>query len=276
MSYGSEDLFKDVSETALLSQLWNEGEAIHYDIAPGTCSQARINQIQQPILGKKFNKASPTVQSNHMFHDLLPTPKQVIWLCFVDLYSEPELPRTFFFLPIQDLQAVAFLTQSFFPTCQVRVVRFHVNSRPPLLHLLGRNCQLPIAVFPPDLNGRLPTAVFRTGPHPRAQDGSVPVCQIECPNLCQIECQNLCQIECQSLCPIEVRNLCQIECQNLCQIECPNLQIECQNLCPIECLCQIPGPIEVQNLSQIECQNLCQLECQNIVSPQHVHQSGPE
>ena len=78
----------------------------------------------------------------------------------------------------------------FFPTCQLRVVRFYVNSRPPPPpQLPAPDGSLPHQTStasarwqwsPPDLNRQLPIAVFLTGPQPSAQDGSVPLCQIEC------------------------------------------------------------------------------------------------
>ena len=145
-------------------------------------------------------------------------------------------------LSLQNLAIPNYFVFSF-PTCQVRVVRFYVNSfSSASLSSPLRNCQLPMAVCPtgpqwkapngsvplrassrwqcspPHLNRKLPKALFPTGPQPRAQDGSVPSCQIECQNLCPIEGQNLCHIECLNLCLLEGPNLCRIECQNLCGI----------------------------------------------------------
>ena len=83
---------------------------------------------------------------------------------------------------------------SFFPTCQVRVVRFYVSlssffSSPPLLLSCAgpqrRSCVcsvprrtstaiLCVQCSAPDLNGDSVCAVFRAGPQPRSCEASVP------------------------------------------------------------------------------------------------------
>ena len=79
---------------------------------------------------------------------------------------------------------------SFFPTCQVRVVRFCVSCRappppappPPPQPRVSDGSVLRqtstassgLQCSPPDLNRQLQTAVFPTGPQPQVQDGSVP------------------------------------------------------------------------------------------------------
>ena len=123
----------------------------------------------------------------------------------------------------------------FFPTCQVRVVRFYVSClllpppassclllppasssssssrcppRPPAqLRQRDPQCQCSL----PDLNHDHPRPVFPAGPQPRVSTPSVP-CRTSCRKICQIECQKICQ------------KICQIICQKICQIEC---QIEC-------------------------------------------------
>ena len=113
----------------------------------------------------------------------------------------------------------------FFPTCQVRVVRFYQScSSPPLpppppspppppvsprpcLHQLPPQlppCQLfaklfanfPAQCAPLDLT-------FPAQCEPLDLNG-----QIECQKICQIECQKVCQRECHEICQIK----CQIEC----------------------------------------------------------------
>ena len=67
----------------------------------------------------------------------------------------------------------------------------------------------------------------------------------------QMERQNICQKDCQ--------NICQLDCQNICHIEC---HIECQNICEKECHieCQNICQIERQNIYQIKCWKICQIE----------------
>ena len=163
----------------------------------------------------------------------------------------------------------------FFPTCQVRVVRFYVSCRllPSasclvllllvllvLLVVLVVLVQLRSAIHRvlcrtstrtipaqcslPDLNREYPRQVFPAGPQPRVSTRSVP-CRTSCRKICQIECQIECHIECHKICQIECQKICQIECQKICQIE-------CQKICQIEC----------QKICQIECQNICQKICQ--------------
>ena len=112
----------------------------------------------------------------------------------------------------------------FFPTCQVRVVRFcqltsAFRRLPPPPDL---NHDQPRPVFPagpqPDLNREDPRQVFPAGPQPRPSTPSVP-CRTPTARIhakCSLpdlnrrrECQKICQIECQ----IERQIECQIECQ---------------------------------------------------------------
>ena len=129
----------------------------------------------------------------------------------------------------------------FFPTCQVRVVRFYVSCRfssPPRrtsTTMITPECSLP------DLNHDHQRPVFAAGP------------QLLCQKLCQIECQKICQIECQKICQIECQKICQIECQKIWQTECQKIwQTECQKIWQTEC----------QKIWQTECQKICQIECQ--------------
>ena len=82
----------------------------------------------------------------------------------------------------------------FFPTCQVRVVRFYVSCVPLLfllllLLLVSVLCRTSSAIVPvhcsvPDLNRDAVCAVFRAGPQPRASDMS---------EKSQKDCQKICQ-----------------------------------------------------------------------------------
>ena len=136
----------------------------------------------------------------------------------------------------------------FFPTCQVRVVRFyHSCSSPPpprlaillllfllvLLLLLLRLFLLDHVCINFHLNFRLanswpsslptsqlsvhrwtstwdlPSSVCTDGPQPGT-------CPAQCAPLDlngQIECQKICQIKCHEICQIECQKICQIECQ---------------------------------------------------------------
>ena len=115
---------------------------------------------------------------------------------------------------------------SFFPTCQVRVVRFYVSCllllSSPLLLISSppppRRPPRPTATRDPqcslsDLNHDHPCSVFPAGPQPRVSMPSVPCrtstttihAQCSLPDLnreyprqkiCHIECQKICQIEC--------------------------------------------------------------------------------
>ena len=65
---------------------------------------------------------------------------------------------------------------------------------------------------------------------------------------------------------MECQNICQKDCQNICQIDCQNIchiecHIECQNICEKEC--HIECQIECQNIYQIKCWKICQIEYQN-------------
>ena len=169
-------------------------------------------------------------------------------------------------------------TCRFFPTCQVRVVRFYqsLSSSSSSSSSASSSASSPSStststVALPTLRQARPSSVCTAGPQPGTfpaqtwdlpssvgtagpQPGTCPAqCapldlngQIECQKICQIERQIACQIECQEICQIKCQKICQIECQKICQkicqIEC---QIECQKICHIEC--------------QIECQKICQI-----------------
>ena len=195
---------------------------------------------------------------------------------------------------------------SFFPTCQVRVVRFYQSCSPPRLaifllllrcllllpsqHLFTSalptlrqlpssvSCRAQSAVL--DLNLHLPSSVSTAGPEPgtfRAQWAPLGLNgQIECQKICQIERQIECQKECQKICQIKCQNVCPIECQKICQIECQKVyQIICQNVCPNICqkIYQIECQIECHKICQIECQKICQIECQKVCQQQNVWMS---
>ena len=133
----------------------------------------------------------------------------------------------------------------FFPTCQVRVVRFYQScSSPPLppsssssasssssttsastststvaLPTLGqalRQLRGSVRTYCWTSTWGLPSSVRTAGPQPGAF-------RVQCAPLdlkSQIECQKICQIECQ----IECEKICQIKCHKICQMIC---QIEC-------------------------------------------------
>ena len=130
---------------------------------------------------------------------------------------------------------------TFFPTCQVRVVRFYVSclvllllsSPPPLVVLLlslssSPPAQLRLAIHSvlcrtstttihaqcslPDLNHDHPRPVFPAGPQPRPSTPSVPCrtstttihAQCSLPDLNrEYPRQKICHIECQKICQIE-------------------------------------------------------------------------
>ena len=133
-------------------------------------------------------------------------------------------------------------TVPFFPTCQVRVVRFYLSclllllpaSSPPLLLLSSSSsrCPPPLVVLLvslssssscstatrdpqcslPDLNHDHPRPVFPAGPQPRVSPPSVPCrtstttihAQCSLPDLNrEYPRQKICHIECQKICQIE-------------------------------------------------------------------------
>ena len=107
------------------------------------------------------------------------------------------------------------LNSPFFPTCQVRVVRFYHSCSGSFLPSFLLHLLLVLLLL-----------------HHLCQN----ICQIDCQNICHIECH----IECQNIrekeCHIECQNICQIERQNIYQIKCWKIcQIEYQNRCQIEC-----------------------------------------
>ena len=149
----------------------------------------------------------------------------------------------------------------------------------PVLLLVRRNCQLPMAVFsvvqcplpdlngqltpdlnsqlpqrtstassrwqcsPPDLNRQLGMALFPAGPQPLMSDRMSEFMSDRMSKSMSYRLSESVSDRMSASMPIECQNLCQIECHNLCPIE-------GQNLCPIE----------GHNLCEIECQNLCQID----------------
>ena len=165
----------------------------------------------------------------------------------------------------------------FFPTCQVRVVRFYQSCSSPSPPLPPRPpppppplpplpCSLPpCQLFPKlfasfrtqwaplastwDLPSSVSTAEHcwtSTSDHPSSVStaGPQPGTWAQWAPLAlngQIECQKICQIERQIECQKECQKICQIKCQNVCQIECQKIcEIKCQKICQIECqkICQ--------------------------------------
>ncbi len=121
-----------------------------------------------------------------------------------------------------DFDASAREKSQYFPTCQVRLVRFYVSlissSLPPphpaticsvpcrsrtSTAIICGQCSLP------DLNHEAEDLPDRT-PETMSEDMSE-----ECQKACQKRCQNECQTECQEWC-----KECQTECQKRCQKEC--------------------------------------------------------
>ena len=174
----------------------------------------------------------------------------------------------------------------FFPTCQVRVVRFYVSWLPPSAAF----CRLPP---PPDLNHDHPRQVFPAGPQPRPSTPSVPCrtstarIHAKC-SLPDLNRENPRQVfpagpqprpstpsefpagpqprestpsvpcrtstaRIHAKCSLPDLNR-QRECQKICQIEC---QIERQIECQIECQRRMPD-----KNARYECQMECQIECQ--------------
>ena len=162
----------------------------------------------------------------------------------------------------------------FFPTCQVRVVRFYQSCSPPprlailllLLrqHLLHHLSTSRSTVALPTLRQALrqrSSSVRTAGPQPgtfpsqwapldlnlgpshlsghrwtSTWDLPSSVCTAgPQPGSCPAQCA-----------PLDLNG--QIECQKICQIEC---QIECQKICRIKC----------HEICQIECQKICQIKC---------------
>ena len=150
------------------------------------------------------------------------------------------------------------LYRMFFPTCQVRVVRFYVSC---LLLLAGPQPRSSTPSVPcrtstttihakcslPDLNHDHPRPVFPAGPQPRPSTPSVPCWtpqpRVSTPSVpCRTSTTSIhakCSLpdfmtcpECQIECQIECQNICRNECQIECQIECQNI---CQNICQIDC-----------------------------------------
>ena len=130
----------------------------------------------------------------------------------------------------------------FFPTCQVRVVRFYVSSRSfsssaasgpqprratPSVRCRTSTTTSHVQCSLPDLNHDQPRPVFAAGPQPRPATPSVRCrtstttshAQCSLPDLNhdqpppvfaagpQLLCQKLCQIECQKICQIECQKI---------------------------------------------------------------------
>ena len=165
----------------------------------------------------------------------------------------------------------------FFPTCQVRVLRFYQScSSPPRLAVLLLLLLLLLLRLRLLLKFLLDHVCINFHLHFRPQHGT---CPAQCAPLdlnlgpaqlsvhrwtstwdlpssvCTAGPQTgACPAQCA---PLDLNG--QIECQKICQIEC---QIECQKICQIKChkICQI----ECQKVYQIECQKICQIECQKV------------
>ena len=162
-----------------------------------------------------------------------------------------------------------------FPTCQVRVVRFYVNSRassfssfsfsasppPPRTSTTTSHAQCSL----PDLNHDQPRPVFAAGPQPRLATPSVrcrtstTTSHAQCslpdlnhdhprpvfaagpqprPSTPSVRCRTsttTIQAQC-SLPDLNRQKICQIECQKIWQIECQKIwQIEYQKIWQTEC-----------------------------------------
>ena len=174
----------------------------------------------------------------------------------------------------------------FFPTCQVRVVRFYVScllllsSSPLLVSSPPAPCRTSTTTIHaqcalPDLNHDhprpvfpIPAPVFPAGPQPRPSTPSVP-CRTSTTTIhAQCSLPDLNREYPRQVFPAgphvgrygtknvqkkvrkNVRQVCYIfiECQKICQIEC---QIECQKICQIKC----------DEICQRECQKICQIKC---------------
>ena len=192
--------------------------------------------------------------------------------------------------------------QWFFPTCQVRVVRFYVSlsfsssfssssfsssssSSPPLLLSCAgpqrRSCVcsvprrastaiLCVQCSAPDLNCDPVSAVFRAGPQPRSCECRVPRrtstailwAQCSAPDLNREMCQKRYGRK-------NVKRYVRKNVVKICQRECQKMcQRECQKMCQREC----------QKVCQKECQKIClkevQKECQRKDVRKNVRRNG--
>ena len=190
----------------------------------------------------------------------------------------------------------------FFPTCQVRVVRFYVSlfsfsfssflllPPPPVVLLLvgsqlrSCECRTPTASSwvqcgVPDPNRDPASSVWRPGPQPRSCEFSVAartptaILWVQCggpdPNRDPVSSVWRAgpQVLCQKICQKEWQKICQKECEKTCQKECQKIcQKECQEICQKEWrkICQKECQKECQKICQKECQEICQKECQKI------------
>ena len=173
----------------------------------------------------------------------------------------------------------------FFPTCQVRVVRFYVNSRassfssfsfsasppPPRTSTTTSHAQCSL----PDLNHDQPRPVFAAGPQPRPSMPSVR-CRTSTTTI-HAQC-SLPDLNHDHPRPVfaagpqprpstpSVRCRTSITTSHA-QCSLPDLNHDHQ--CPVlaagpQVLCQKLCQIESQKICQIECQKICQIECQKI------------
>ena len=168
----------------------------------------------------------------------------------------------------------------FFPSCQVRLVRFYVRCAAP------RTSSPRPSSSSPDLICQLLIAVGLAGSHLPALDSNGPRRTSSASSWLQwaspdLICQLLITVAfilsgilfsilygfvCGRWGAVEVRRgprrrrISPVECQKICQIEC---QIECQKICQIECqkICQVECQVECQKICQIECQKILRLEC---------------
>ena len=179
-----------------------------------------------------------------------------------------------------------FSKAQWFPTCQVRVVRFYHSCSPPsrssspppprpppspppplppLPRPLPPPCQLSANLFANfraqwallDLNCRLPIWVGTAGPQPQGSErsGHRWTSARDLPSRVGTAGPQPGTFRAQWA-PLDLTG--QMECQNICHIECQNI---CEKECHIECqnICQI----ERQNIYQIKCWKICQIEYQN-------------
>ena len=194
------------------------------------------------------------------------------------------------------------LSRIFFPTCQVRVVRFYQRACPPPPPPSSSSSTSCSPRPSPRL--RLFHLHFRLANLANSSPSSSPTSQLSvhrwtstgtCPAQCAPLDLNLgpaqlsvhrwtstwdlptsvctagpqpgtCPAQCAPLDlngQIECQKRCQIECQIECQIKCHEIcQIKCQKICQI--ICQKICQIECQKICQIECQKICQKTCQKI------------
>ncbi len=175
------------------------------------------------------------------------------------------------------METLVFNSKVFFPTCQVRVVRFYHSCSPPPPRLAIPPPAPPPASPPPPLPP-LPRPLFpcqlfaklfanvraqcapldlNLGPSQLSGHRWTSTCPAQCamvdlnlgPSQLSVHCWTSTWDLPSSVCTAgPQRPGGQIECQKICQIEC---QIECQKI----------GQIKCHEICQIECQKICQIKC---------------